>query len=205
MIKFCVADSAPVITFGIHSYFKNHSQIACVSLAKNIDYLLQELQAKEIQILLLDIELEGFSSLRDLKKIVSEYPKLKIILFTNAVEKGYTQTALKIGAVANVSKKSSLASLEKTLLDVAHETNHLKKINATAVQEKKSERLYKKLSNREIEVLRYLSNGKKNKEIAHLLAIDEKTISTYKLRLLTKLNVTNLVDLLQKAKDLEII
>ena len=89
MIKFCVADSAPVITFGIHSYFKNHSQIACVSLAKNIDYLLQELQAKEIQILLLDIELEGFSSLRDLKKIVSEYPKLKIILFTNAAEKGY--------------------------------------------------------------------------------------------------------------------
>jgi DNA-binding NarL/FixJ family response regulator len=153
----------------------------------------------------LDIELEGFSSLRDLKKIVSEYPKLKIILFTNAAEKGYTQTAQKIGAVANVSKKSSLASLEKTLLDVAHETNHLKKINATAVQEKKSERLFKKLSNREIEVLRYLSNGKKNKEIAHLLAIDEKTISTYKLRLLTKLNVTNLVDLLQKAKDLEII
>jgi len=36
----------------------------------------------------LDIELEGFSSLRDLKKIVSEYPKLKIILFTNAAEKG---------------------------------------------------------------------------------------------------------------------
>jgi DNA-binding NarL/FixJ family response regulator len=65
--------------------------------------------------------------------------------------------------------------------------------------------LYKKLSNREIEVLRYLSSGKKNKEIAHLLGIDEKTISTYKLRLLTKLNVTNLVDLLQKAKDLEII
>jgi DNA-binding NarL/FixJ family response regulator len=50
-----------------------------------------------------------------------------------------------------------------------------------------------------------LSSGKKNKEIAHLLGIDEKTISTYKLRLLTKLNVTNLVDLLQKAKDLEII
>jgi DNA-binding NarL/FixJ family response regulator len=110
-----------------------------------------------------------------------------------------------MGAAANVSKKSTLASLEETLLDVAHETNHLKKISAIAVPEKKSEQLYKKLSNREIEVLRYLSSGKKNKEIAHLLGIDEKTISTYKLRLLTKLNVTNLVDLLQKAKDLEII
>jgi DNA-binding NarL/FixJ family response regulator len=50
-----------------------------------------------------------------------------------------------------------------------------------------------------------LNNGKKNKEIAQILGIDEKTISTYKLRLLSKLNVTNLVDLLKKAKDLEII
>ena len=49
------------------------------------------------------------------------------------------------------------------------------------------------------------NNGKKNKEIAQILGIDEKTISTYKLRLLSKLNVTNLVDLLKKAKDLEII
>jgi DNA-binding NarL/FixJ family response regulator len=70
---------------------------------------------------------------------------------------------------------------------------------------KKVTRLFKKVSNREIEVLRYLNNGKKNKEIAQILGIDEKTISTYKLRLLTKLNVTNLVDLLKKAKDLEII
>ena len=65
--------------------------------------------------------------------------------------------------------------------------------------------MHKKISNREIDVLRYLSTGKKNKEIAQLLGIDEKTISTYKLRLLTKLSVTNLVDLLQKAKDLEIL
>jgi DNA-binding NarL/FixJ family response regulator len=70
---------------------------------------------------------------------------------------------------------------------------------------KKSERLFKKLSTREIEVLRYLNDGKKNKEVAQILGLDEKTISTYKLRLLNKLNVTNLVDLLKKAKDLDII
>ena len=70
---------------------------------------------------------------------------------------------------------------------------------------KKSERLFKKLSTREIEVLRYLNDGKKNKEVAQILGLDEKTISTYKLRLLAKLNVTNLVDLLKKAKDLEVI
>ena len=65
--------------------------------------------------------------------------------------------------------------------------------------------LFKKLSTREIEVLRYLNDGKKNKEVAQILGLDEKTISTYKLRLLAKLNVTNLVDLLKKAKDLDVI
>ena len=76
---------------------------------------------------------------------------------------------------------------------------------ALIAKQSKSERLYRKLSNREIEVLRYLNDGKKNKEIAEILGLDEKTISTYKLRLLAKLNVTNLVDLLNKAKTLDVI
>ena len=204
MIKLCIADSAPVIAFGIHSYFKNHADIACISIAKNMEKLLQELQSKEIDLLLLDLELDGFTSLRDLKSLLNDYPQLKIILFTNAPEKVYAQAALKLGVTTFISKKSSLDTLEESVLRVAKSTKHQKEIITTA-QEKKTERLHKKISNREIDVLRYLSMGKKNKEIAQLLGIDEKTISTYKLRLLTKLNVTNLIDLLQKAKDLEII
>lgn len=205
MIKLCVADNAPVIAFGIHSYFKNHTDIVCVSIAKNVAQLLQELQSQEINLLLLDLELEGFTSLRNLKSLMNDYPQIKIILFTNAPEKVYAQAALKLGVSALISKKTSLDTLEQTVLQVAKSKKHQKKIITTGAQEKKTECLHKKISNREIDVLRYLSMGKKNKEIAQLLEIDEKTISTYKLRLLTKLSVTNLVDLLQKAKDLEIL
>ncbi len=81
----------------------------------------------------------------------------------------------------------------------------VKKNLALIAKQNKSERLYRKLSNREVEVLRYLSDGKKNNEISKILGLNEKTISTYKLRLLAKLNVTNLVDLLKKAKDLDVI
>jgi DNA-binding NarL/FixJ family response regulator len=80
----------------------------------------------------------------------------------------------------------------------------VKKNLALIAKQSKSERLYRKLSNREVEVLRYLSGGKKNhKLLAEILGLNEKTISTYKLRLLTKLNVTNLVDLVNKAKKLK--
>ena len=68
----------------------------------------------------------------------------------------------------------------------------------------KIDRVFKKISTREIEVLKYFTQGKKNKEIAEILNLDQKTISTYKLRLLAKLGVTNLVDLVQKAKTLDI-
>ena len=64
----------------------------------------------------------------------------------------------------------------------------------------KTTKLYKRLSTREVEVLKLLSSGKKNKEIAQELDINEKTVSTYKARLYNKLNVTNLVDLIHQAK-----
>jgi DNA-binding NarL/FixJ family response regulator len=196
MIKVCIADNAPVISYGICSYFKNHSKINCIAEANSIEHLLDVLNTKEVDLLLLDMELNGLSSLRDIKSLIQDYPKLKIIIFTLVAEKVYAQATLKMGVAAYLDKTSELTLLEDTIENVMQ--------NAT-ISKKKVTRLFKKVSNREIEVLRYLNNGKKNKEIAQILGIDEKTISTYKLRLLTKLNVTNLVDLLKKAKDLEII
>ena len=196
MIKVCIADSAPVISYGLCSYFKNHSKINCVAEANSIEHLLNVLNTKEVDLLLLDMELNGLSSLRDIKSLIQDYPKLKIIIFTLVAEKIYAQATLKMGVAAYLDKTSELTLLEDTIENVMQ--------NVT-ISKKKVTRIFKKVSNREIEVLRYLNNGKKNKEIAQILGIDEKTISTYKLRLLTKLNVTNLVDLLKKAKDLEII
>lgn len=196
MIKVCIADSAPVISYGLCSYFKNHSKINCIAEANSIEHLLNVLNTKEVDLLLLDMELNGLSSLRDIKSLIQDYPKLKIIIFTLVAEKVYAQATLKMGVAAYLDKTSELMLLEDTIENVMQ--------NVT-ISKKKVTRIFKKVSNREIEVLRYLNNGKKNKEIAQILGIDEKTISTYKLRLLTKLNVTNLVDLLKKAKDLEII
>ena len=138
-----------------------------------------------------------------------DFPESKIILFTKVSEQMYGPTAIKTGVSAYVSKNSSLKELEDTILKVVEGniifSETVRKSMEILSKGKKSERLFKKLSTREIEVLRYLNDGKKNKEIAQILGLDEKTISTYKLRLLAKLNVTNLVDLLKKAKDLDII
>ena len=209
MIKICIADSLPVVSQGLQSYFQGNTRMEVVASAKNLESLLNVLNNKRCDMLLLDVELEGLSSIRDIKSLLKDFPETKIILFTDVSEQMYAPTAIKAGVSAYVSKRSDLKELEGTISKVLEGkvvfSETVKKSIEMLSKGKKSERLFKKLSTREIEVLRYLNDGKKNKEVAQILGLDEKTISTYKLRLLAKLNVTNLVDLLKKAKDLDVI
>lgn len=209
MIKVCIADNHPVVQHGIKSYFNNSSTIEIVASVNDFNALQNTLQSKSVNVIVVDLELDGLSSIRDLKSLIKEYPESKIILFTPVSEKMYAPTAIKAGVSAYLLKTASLKELETTIIRVSNGvviiSDEVKKTIEELKKGKKSDRLFKKLSTREIEVLRYLNDGKKNKEIAQILELDEKTISTYKLRLLAKLSVTNLVDLLNKAKSLEII
>ncbi len=209
MIKVCVADNFPVVHFGVKSYFKDNSDISIVANIGNFSMLNEILQTKEIDVLLLDLELEGLTSIFEVKSMLKEFPKTKVIIYSNLSEQIYAPNAIKAGVSGFVHKTEKLGDLAEAIIKVQqgkiimNET--VKKNLALIAKQSKSERLYRKLSNREVEVLRYLSDGKKNHEIADILKLNEKTISTYKLRLLTKLNVTNLVDLVNKAKTLEIV
>jgi two-component system response regulator FimZ (fimbrial Z protein) len=209
MIKVCLADNYPVVHQGIKSYFENHPDISIVANVNKFSMVTELLKTKDIDILILDLELEGLSSIFEIKTILKAYPKTKIIIFSNLSEQVYASNYIKAGVSGYIHKTEKLESLGKSIVKVnegmiiLNET--IKKNLLLIAKQNKSERLHRKLSNREAEVLRYLSAGKKNHEIAEILRLDEKTISTYKLRLLIKLDVTNLVDLVNKAKILEAI
>ncbi|MGV7107081.1 response regulator transcription factor [Flavobacterium sp. U410] len=209
MIRVCTADNQPIVRYGLKTYFKENADIEVVAQASDLDELVSILEDKKIDVILLDIELNGITSIRDIKALLKEYPGSRIVLYTSVSEKMYAPTAVKAGVSAYVSKNISLKELENILYKVKSGevivSEDVKKKIEVLSKGKKGDRLFKKLSAREVEVLRYLNDGKKNKEIAEILGLDEKTISTYKLRLLAKLNVTNLVDLLNKAKTLDVI
>mgnify|MGYP003451942823 FL=1 len=209
MIKVCIADNYPVVHFGVKSYFKDNADISIVANVGNFAMVQDILQTKDIDVLVVDLDLEGLSSIFAVKAILKNFPKTKIIIYSGLSEQIYAPNAIKAGVSGFVHKSEKLETLGVSIIKVQqgkiimNET--VKKNLAMIAKQSKSERLYRKLSNREVEVLRYLSGGKKNHEIAEILNLNEKTISTYKLRLLTKLNVTNLVDLVEKAKKLEIV
>ena len=153
--------------------------------------------------------LDGLTSIYELKAIIKYYTKTKVIIFSSYAEQVYAPNAIKAGVSGYVHKTAKIETLGVAIMKV-HQgqtilNDTLKRNLALIAKQNKNERLYRKLSNREVEVLRYLSNGKKNNEISAILGLNEKTVSTYKLRLLSKLNVTNLVDLVNKAKTLEIV
>jgi two-component system response regulator FimZ (fimbrial Z protein) len=209
MINVCLADNYPVVHFGVKSYFKDHPEISVVSNVGSFYMVPDALRNKEINVLVIDLELDGLKSIYELKAIIKNFPNTKVLVFTSLNEQVYAPNAIKAGVSGFVHKSAKLETLGTTIIRV-HQglimlSDNIKKNLALIAKQNKSERLYRKLSNREIEVLRYLSDGKKNNEISKILGLNEKTISTYKLRLLQKLNVTNLVDLVNKAKTLDIV
>jgi DNA-binding NarL/FixJ family response regulator len=209
MINVCLADNYPVVHYGVKSYFRDHAEINVVSNVGNFFMIPEALRNREIDVLVMDLELDGLTSIYEVKAIIKNHPNTKIIIFTSLSEQIYAPNAIKSGVSGFVHKTSKLEHLGNTIVNVHNGTivlsDAIKRNLALIAKQNKSERLYRKLSNREIEVLRYLSDGKKNNEISKILNLNEKTVSTYKLRLLTKLNVTNLVDLVNKAKTLEIV
>ncbi|MBC7438882.1 MAG: response regulator transcription factor [Flavobacterium sp.] len=209
MIKMCVADNQPIVHYGIKNYFEGKSDFSIVANVKTFDGILETIENNFFDVLIVDLELDGFSTINLIKSFVKNYPKTKVLIFSGLTENMYAPNAIKAGASTFISKNNNLEALENAIIrvqngEVFYSQDVKKKIDLITKQTKK-ERLYKKLSSREIEVLRFLSAGRKNKEIAETLNLNEKTISTYKLRLLNKLNVTNLVDLVNKAKTLDVL
>lgn len=209
MTQIIIADEQPAVVQGLQCFFKSHPEILIIGTVHKLADLENVLKAKKPDLLIIDLELEGLHSIKTLKKIIQENPKTKLLVYTNASEKLFGVTSLKAGASGFVCKKESLSRLEKSVIDIANgETafnEFVYKSVYTSSRKNKENQLYRKLSTREKEVLNFFISGKKNNEISDLLGLNEKTISTYKLRLLSKLQVTNLVDLVNKAKTLEIV
>ena len=95
MIKVCLADNHPVVHFGVKSYFKDHNDISIVANVGNFMMVRDILLTKEIDVLILDLELEGLSSIFEVKNILKNFPKTKIIIFSDLSEQIYAPNAIK--------------------------------------------------------------------------------------------------------------
>jgi DNA-binding NarL/FixJ family response regulator len=208
MDKVLIADHHPITRKGITSVLSDEDKYEVVGYVNDGNDILKFLTKTEVDILILEIDIPNLNSITAIKSIKREFSHIKILILSCHPEEMYALSAIKYGAAGYISKTASLQR-------ILNATNQIQK-GGIYLNENLSQRLindgnnthglaykYKKLSSREIEVLNLLSNGKRNKEIAFDLNINEKTVSTYKMRLLKKLEAQNVAELIKHARLLQ--
>tara|TARA_B110000444_G_scaffold144860_1_gene135488 strand:+ start:289 stop:912 length:624 start_codon:yes stop_codon:yes gene_type:complete len=205
MIRVLVADHQPIVSYGIRMLFENSTDIKIINTASTAKQLLEYLKKSNTDIVLMSIDLTDINGITVLRTIKKEFRDVAVIVFSTHPEDIYAISAIKAGASGYLSKSVTTATIKRAVLKVYKGGIHVsKELAQTLTFEKNSQgtmNLYKKLSTREVEVLKLISSGKRNNEIAYQLDINEKTVSTYKFRLMKKLNVSNLVELIDHGRQ----
>ncbi|OIQ28751.1 MAG: DNA-binding response regulator [Bacteroidetes bacterium MedPE-SWsnd-G2] len=208
MIKVLVVDNHPIVRAGFELMFKDDEEVQVVGTAGSGIEIFEFVRRHQVDLIVSEIDLPELNGITALRAIKKEHKDLKVIMFSYHPEEIYAISTLKAGASAYVSKTVSTDVIREAIIKVhnggVYLSDKMAKYLTFDDSKKSTTRMYKRLSTREVEVLKLLSSGKKNKEIAIELGINEKTVSTYKARLFKKLNVTNLVDLIHQAEHLEL-
>ncbi|MCL5245868.1 response regulator transcription factor [Cellulophaga sp. 20_2_10] len=203
-----IADSHPVVQVGITQMLSMETGFKVIGTAKSSSELFEKLEKETPDVLMLEMDFPEINGIACLRKMKKNHPDVKVLMYSGQSEDVYAISSIRAGAQGYLSKNADLdyivAALEKISDGKMFITNELAQRLAFDEGTQKPRRLFRKLSTREIEVLKMLASGKRNKDVALGLGLNEKTISTYKARLMKKLNVDNMVDLLQQAKALDI-
>ncbi|MFG6686560.1 response regulator [Mariniflexile sp. HNIBRBA6329] len=204
MIKLLIADNHPITRKGLEVLFSASSNIKIVASVDNGDAILEYIKKNPVDIILTEADLPKLNGLTVLRYLKNDYPDVKTIILSAQPEEVYAVNAIKAGAHGYIHKSENVITINEAILKVSNGgiylSNDLTQQLAFGNRVNKGGNFYKKLSTREAEVLKLLTIGRKNKEISKELDINEKTVSTYKARLMRKLKVTNLVDLVNQAK-----
>mgnify|MGYP000417860732 FL=1 len=208
MIRVFVADAHPIVHKGLKAVFRNSNEISIVGKGLHCRDLVDYLGSKKVDIVVFEIELPGFEDIRTLRRLKDQYTNVRFLVFTTLSEEVYAISALKYGASGFLCKDNPLNKLKDAILKIStggvYITNELAEQMAFNETGGNPRELINQLSEREIQVLRLLVNGKRNKEIAISLSISDKTVSTYRSRLMKKLKVKNLVEMLNKLQHIDL-
>lgn len=207
MPNFLVVDDHPLVRRGICQILNDVSGPVSIAEASNAREALKEIRASKFDVVLLDINLPGRTGLDLLHDLRSSHPDIKILMVSMYPEEQYAIRALRAGASGYLTKESAsnelLTAVDKILHGGRYITQSIAERIFDAIDQKGP--LHDLLSNRELEVLIQIAKGLSLKEIGSLLALSEKTISTYRSRILEKMELSSNADLVRYALQAKLI
>lgn len=203
MIRIILVDDHPLVRRGLRESIAQETDMTVVAEAGLPEEVLPAIRANPCDVLLLDMNLPGRGGMEILKDVHGEQPDLRVLVVSSYPESQYAVRTIKAGAAGYLSKTSTPAELIGAIRTVMSTRRFISDAVADELaayaQNKSSRPGHHSLSDRELQVLRLLAAGNTNGDIAGTLSLSIKTVSTYRTRLLDKLNVASVADLVRYA------
>ena len=203
MRKVLIVDDHEVLRDGVKRVLDKQPGTATFGEASTVQEALRLVREQDWDVVVLDISLGDRSGLEVLKELKQIRPRLPVLILSMHSEEQYARRAFKAGAAGYITKDSPRAELVKAINKVAEGGRYV----SYALAEKLvidlgrgSDRPpHETLSDREFEVMRLIASGKTVGEIAVLLSLSDKTISTYRARILEKMRMKTNAELTHYA------
>mgnify|MGYP001268923884 CR=1 FL=1 len=201
-ITISIADDHPMIIDGLKNMLANYSHLSLCDTYPDGEQLMKGLEKEVPDVLLLDIQLPGKTGDQLAPVILKKYPSINILVLTNFDNAIYLNAIMKHGVHGYLLKTAAPDKLLKAIETVAQG----KRFIDPAVMEKVKELdkirnnpVNNSLSAREKEILQYIVNGVTTKEISERLDLSYYTVENYRARILSKLNVRNVAELIKES------
>ena len=193
MINILIADDHAIVREGLKNIIAETLDIVVKDEANNGAEVIKKILKNDYDMIVLDITMPGRDGIDVLKQIKSFKPDLGILIMSMHPEDQFAYRALKLGASGYIKKKRAPREMIEAIRKVAsgriYISNSFAEKMAVDLQIDTKLPLHKKLSDREHEVIRMITSGRTAKEISVELSLSSKTISTYRTRVLEKMNM----------------
>lgn len=202
-LKVLIADDHAVVRQGLKQILADAFRHATFGEAQNAQEALELVWEKTWDIVILDINMPGRSGLDVLRELKKARPSLRVLVLSVYPEDQFAIRVLKAGASGYMGKETASEELIRAIRKVLDGGRYVSAtlaeklaLNLSAPEKKAVHEL---LSNREYEVMSMIASGKTVKQIALKLSLSVKTISTYRARILEKMELTTTVELIHYA------
>src|SRR6266581_4006675 len=200
-IRILVADDHAVVRKGLRHILDTTLDLAVAGEAAGGAEVLEKLRTGQFDVLLMDVSMPGTDAVDLIKRIKAQHPQVPVLVHSMHAEGPVASRMLKAGASGYITKDSEPEQLLAALRKVAAGGRYIGAVLAEqlAFGNGAGRPLHELLSERESQVLFLLASGKTLKAIARELQLSPKTASTYKTRIMQKLNLQSDAELIRYA------
>jgi DNA-binding NarL/FixJ family response regulator len=190
-MKILICDDHKIVRDGLRQILRQLQSVTLIEEAGSGDELLMQFKKEEFNIVLLDISLPDKNGLEVLQLVKSKWPTTKVLMLSMHPQQQYAKRALSLGASGYLTKDTAsdelLFALQKVSQGGKYISQSLAENLAVHLAKDEKQQEHEILSCREFEIMIRLANGKSLQEIANELFISNKTVSTYRSRIMEKM------------------